>query len=96
MLDDDALTGVRKTDFTRIYREPDPRAYFRTLMALNYQIPQQALPVFQAVLAASERTGRPRRSSTSAARTGSTLRCCAARSTSARSAPATPNAPRRC
>ena len=60
MLDDDALTGVRKTDFTRIYREPDPRAYFRTLMPLNYQIPQQALPVFQAVLAASERTGRPR------------------------------------
>ena len=29
-------------------------------MALNYQIPQQALPVFHAVLAASERTGRPR------------------------------------
>lgn len=60
MLDDDALTGDRKTDFTRIYREPDPGAYFRTLLRLSYQIPQRALPVFQAVLAASERTGRPR------------------------------------
>lgn len=55
MLDDESLTGDTKADFTRIYNEPDPRAYFRTLVPLGYQIPQNALPVFEAVLAASGR-----------------------------------------
>src|ERR1039458_2541280 len=151
MLDDGALTGDRKADFTRIYNQPDPRAYFRTLNDLEYQVPQQALPIFEAVLAAAVRGGRPRtvldvccsyginaallrcdvdlgeigarpagparerksgaegergglgdwssdvfssdllvRSSTSAAPTGSTPRCCAATSIWARSAPAAP------
>ena len=44
------LTQDRKADFTDIYLRPDPRAYYRTLGALDYQIPQRALPVFNAVL----------------------------------------------
>ena len=60
MLDDDALTGAHKTDFTDIYVQPDPRAYFSALIDLDYQIPQRARPVVQAVLDASGRAGRPR------------------------------------
>lgn len=41
-----------KTDFDQIYDRPDPRAYFTTLRALEYEIPQRAQPVFQALLAA--------------------------------------------
>jgi hypothetical protein len=54
------LIGDSKADFTRIYNQPDPRAYFRELVPLDYQVPQQALPVFETVLAASARAGRPR------------------------------------
>jgi hypothetical protein len=43
----------RKADFSSIYTRPDPREYFRMLNGLDYQIPQQALPIFRAVLAAS-------------------------------------------
>ncbi len=60
MLDDDAMTAGKKADFTGIYNQPDPRAYFGTLAPLDYQITQQAKPVFEAVIAASERAGRPR------------------------------------
>lgn len=60
MLHDGARTGDSKADFTDIYAQPDPRAYFRTLRPLDYQIPQQAMPVVDAVLAASERDGHPR------------------------------------
>ncbi|HEY6422006.1 MAG TPA: class I SAM-dependent methyltransferase [Pseudonocardiaceae bacterium] len=60
MIDDGALIRDRKADFTGIYNQPDPRAYFRTLNGLDYQVPQQALPVFEAVLAASVRARRPR------------------------------------
>lgn len=59
-IDDEALIGSAKADFTSIYDQADPRAYFRTLGGLDYQIPQQSLPVLQAVLAASQRDGRPR------------------------------------
>jgi len=52
--------GDGKADFTRIYNQPDPRAYFRELVPLDYQVPQQALPVFETILAASARAGRPR------------------------------------
>lgn len=45
-----------KADFSDIYLQPDPRAYYRTLGALDYQIPRVALPVFEAALAA--RNGR--------------------------------------
>ncbi len=44
------LTQDRKADFTDIYLRPDPRAYYRTLGTLDYQIPQRALPVFDTVL----------------------------------------------
>lgn len=53
MLDDGALISTRKADFTDIYAQPDPRAYYRELCPLDYQIPQQALPVVEAALAAS-------------------------------------------
>lgn len=60
MLDDDALTGTHKADFTDIYTQPDPRAYYNALIGLDYQIPQRARPVVEAVLDASTRAGRPR------------------------------------
>jgi hypothetical protein len=60
LLEDEALTGTTKADFTDIYTRPDPRAYFDELVGLEYQIPQRAHPVVEAVLAASERDGRPR------------------------------------
>lgn len=60
MLDDGAMIGERKADFTEIYAAPDPRAYYRTLRPLDYQIPQQALPVLESVIAAADRTAGPR------------------------------------
>jgi len=60
MLDDGAMIGERKADFTEIYAAPDPRAYYRTLHPLDYQIPQQALPVLESVITAAGRTGGPR------------------------------------
>lgn len=60
MLDDGALIGTRKADFTDIYHRPDPREYYRALRPLDYQIPQRALPVVEAVLAAAGGAGRPR------------------------------------
>lgn len=50
MGDVDSLIETQKADFSNVYDRPDPRAYFGTLKALDYQIPQQALPVFNAVL----------------------------------------------
>lgn len=50
MGDDGTLTGEQKADFTTIYSQPDPRAYFRTLVPLGYQVPQRALPVVESVL----------------------------------------------
>ncbi len=46
-------TADQKTDFSRIYGRPDPREYFSALHPLGYQIPQQALPVVESVLAES-------------------------------------------
>ena len=48
-----------KADFDHIYNAPDPRAYYRTLCALDYEIPQVALPVVQALLGAQD-APRPR------------------------------------
>lgn len=53
MLDDGALVSTRKADFTDIYAQPDPRAYYRELCQLDYQIPQRALQIVEATLAAS-------------------------------------------
>lgn len=41
-----------KANFDSIYNAPDPRAYYTTLNALDYQIPTNAKPVFQNVVAA--------------------------------------------
>ncbi|WP_370153844.1 hypothetical protein [Ferrovibrio sp.] len=41
-----------KADFSAIYVQPDPRAYFRTLGALGYGIPHLARPVFEQLIAA--------------------------------------------
>jgi hypothetical protein len=60
MLNDETLTATSKADFDRIYTTPDPRAYFRALRPLDYQIPQRALPVFRSVLAAPDRPPRAR------------------------------------
>ncbi|KAI8158013.1 hypothetical protein K4K49_000384 [Colletotrichum sp. SAR 10_70] len=46
----DQFTNTRKADFNSIYNQPDPRAYFKALTPLQYQIPQQALPFVERVL----------------------------------------------
>jgi hypothetical protein len=60
MFNDETLTAATKADFGRIYGEPDPRAYFRALHPLGYQVPQRALPVFRSMLAAPGRSPRAR------------------------------------
>ena len=42
--------AAQKADFTHIYTQPDPRAYYRTLGALDYEIPQHGRGVFDVVL----------------------------------------------
>jgi len=42
--------GDGKATFDHIYDELDPRAYYRTLGALDYEIPQQAYPTFDRLL----------------------------------------------
>ena len=49
-----------KAQFDHLYDQPDPRDYYRTLGALDYEIPQRALPVVQTLLGALPRPG-PRR-----------------------------------
>lgn len=50
MGDDGTLTGEQKADFSDVYAQRDPRAYFRTLIPLGYQVPQHARPVVESVL----------------------------------------------
>ncbi|KAM0502196.1 hypothetical protein ACHAP8_003732 [Fusarium lateritium] len=40
-------TSAQKADFTDIYNQQNPRAYFTTLAPLEYTIPQQVRPLFQ-------------------------------------------------
>ncbi|MGI8536391.1 MAG: class I SAM-dependent methyltransferase [Mycobacteriales bacterium] len=47
--------GGEKAQFDHIYNRPDPREYFRTLGGLDYEIPQRAQPVLQALLASLRR-----------------------------------------
>ena len=54
----DPLIHGQKADFGTIYDQPDPREYFRTLSSLDYQIPQQAMPVFDAIIDALPDTVR--------------------------------------
>jgi hypothetical protein len=51
---DPPLTSETKADFSAIYTRPDPRAYYRALEPLGYQVPAHALPVVEEVL-----DGRP-------------------------------------
>jgi SAM-dependent methyltransferase len=41
---------AQKADFTDIYTRPDPRAYYRTLRALDYEVPEHGREVFDVVL----------------------------------------------
>ncbi len=64
-----AATGSRhvkpgKARFDDIYDRPDPRAYFRTLRRLNYQIPHHAQRVFRALMEARRKTRSPEHSTT--------------------------------
>ncbi len=52
------LTAEQKADFDDIYTRPDPRAYFRTLGKLDYQVPAHAAPL---VAEGVERAGGGRR-----------------------------------
>lgn len=56
-MQDDNVDDINKDkeNFSHIYDQPDPREYFRVLGGLDYEIPQQAQPVFTTVLAARER-----------------------------------------
>ncbi|MEZ5892618.1 MAG: hypothetical protein R3C58_05680 [Parvularculaceae bacterium] len=49
-----------KANFDDDYNAPDPRAYYMTLGALDYQIPTNAKPVFQKVIAAMKRPRAPK------------------------------------
>ena len=42
--------AAQKADFTDIYTRPDPRAYYRTLRALDYEIPEHGRGVFDVVI----------------------------------------------
>ncbi|MFF3244593.1 hypothetical protein ACFYWY_12860 [Streptomyces sp. NPDC002870] len=46
-----SATTPGKSRFDDIYNEPDPRAYFRRLAPLEYEIPHQAQDVFRRTLA---------------------------------------------
>lgn len=47
--------NATKANFDDIYNAPDPRAYYTTLDALDYQIPTNAKSVFQKILQRMER-----------------------------------------
>ncbi len=50
------MSADGKADFTDLYHRPDPRSYYRTLGALEYQIPQRAAAIFDAVRRAQRET----------------------------------------
>lgn len=50
--------NATKANFDDIYNAPDPRAYYTTLGALDYQIPTNAKSVFQNILARMELRSR--------------------------------------
>jgi hypothetical protein len=47
-----AFDAIGKVNFRSIYNRPDPRAYWRTLSALDYRVPQEAKPYFLSCMAA--------------------------------------------
>jgi hypothetical protein len=44
------MTTGAKTDFSAVYTQPDPRAYYESLRSLDYEIPAHGRDVFAAVL----------------------------------------------
>lgn len=42
--------NAAKVNFDDVYNLPDPRRYYRTLGALDYRIPSEARPIFDAVI----------------------------------------------
>ena len=55
-----ATLNASKANFDNIYDQPDPRAYFSVLGALDYMIPDVAEPVIRQILRAEQkRNGRP-------------------------------------
>jgi len=55
------LDRTGKIDLSRIYNQPDPRAYYQTLVRFDYRIPAEAAPVFRHVIAARRAARRRRR-----------------------------------
>jgi SAM-dependent methyltransferase len=49
-----------KAPMGHIYNRPDPRAYYRELEKLDYSIPNEAKPIFEAILRQMRRTRRER------------------------------------
>lgn len=55
-----ATLNASKANFDEIYDQPDPRAYFSVLGALDYMIPDVAEPIVRQILAARhKRSGTP-------------------------------------
>jgi hypothetical protein len=54
---DQAFDRTGKVVLSSVYDSPDPRAYWRTLAALDYRVPEEAKPYFLRALA--ERRGQP-------------------------------------
>ena len=52
---DFSTINLGKADFGSIYVQPDPRAYFRTLGALDYVIPHLARPIFDQLIDSRQR-----------------------------------------
>jgi carnitine O-acetyltransferase len=50
-----------KVSLGHIYNQPDPRAYFRTLCALDYRLPQLAKPYFSKIIDECQESRPPRR-----------------------------------
>lgn len=44
------LDDTGKIDLNAIYDQPDPRAYYQTLVKLKYQIPAVAAPLFRSII----------------------------------------------
>jgi len=50
------LDDTGKIDLGEIYDQPDPRAYYQTLVNLEYQIPSAAAPVIRKIIDARRKT----------------------------------------
>lgn len=52
------LDDTGKIDLNAIYDRPDPRAYYQTLVKLDYQIPAAAAPLFRSIIDARRKSRR--------------------------------------